>query len=60
MVTLKVFDVLGQEITELINQELKAGVHKVDFNASALTSGVYFYTLESGDFVKTQKMLLLK
>jgi hypothetical protein len=60
LVTLKVYNVLGQEIANLVNQELKAGVHKVDFDASNLTSGVYFYTMESGDFVQTQKMLLLK
>jgi hypothetical protein len=60
LVSLKVFDVLGQEVAQVINQELKAGVHKVDFNASQLTSGIYFYTLESGDFIKTQKMILLK
>ena len=60
LVTLKVFNILGQEVAQLVNQELNAGVHKVDFNASQLTSGIYFYTLESGNFVQTNKMMLLK
>ncbi len=60
MVTLKVYNVLGQEVAQLVNQELAAGVHKVTFDASDLTSGIYIYTLESENFVKTQKMVLLK
>jgi hypothetical protein len=60
MVSVKVFNVLGQEVANLVNQELKAGVHKVDFDATNLTSGIYFYTLESGNFTQSQKMLLLK
>jgi hypothetical protein len=60
MVTLKVFNALGQEVTQLINQELAPGLHKVNFDASQLTSGIYFYTLESGNYIKTQKMMLLK
>lgn len=60
LVTLRVFDVLGQQVAELVNQELSVGVHKVDFDASELTSGIFFYTLESGNFVQTNKMILLK
>jgi len=59
-VTLKVYDALGVEMATLINEEKEAGIHEVNFNASSLTSGVYFYSLHSGSFVKTNKMLLLK
>jgi hypothetical protein len=59
-VKLKIYDALGVEVASLINEEKEAGVHEVSFNASMLTSGVYFYTLHSGNFVKTNKMLLLK
>jgi hypothetical protein len=59
-VQLNVFNVLGQKVAQLVDQELKAGTHKVDFDASQLTSGIYFYTLESGSFSQTNKMMLLK
>jgi hypothetical protein len=59
-VTLKVFDVLGNEVTTLINEEKPAGVYEVNFSASQLTSGVYFYTINAGSFVETKKMILLK
>ena len=59
-VTLKIYDALGVEVASLINEEKEAGVHEVSFDASSLTSGVYFYTLQSGTIVKTNKMMLLK
>jgi len=59
-VTLKVFDVLGNEVATLINGQNEAGTHKVDFDASLLHSGVYFYRIESGSFVETKKLMLLK
>jgi photosystem II stability/assembly factor-like uncharacterized protein len=59
-VELKVFNLLGQEIATLVNQEKPAGYYQVDFNASSLPSGVYFYQLNAGEFVITKKMLLLK
>jgi subtilisin-like proprotein convertase family protein len=59
-VNLKVFDLLGREISTLINENLKAGNYQYTFKASALPSGIYFYTLNSGDFNKTQKMILVK
>ena len=59
-VTLKVFDVLGNEVATLINGQNEAGKHKIDFNASTLKSGVYFYRIESGSFVETKKLILLK
>ena len=59
-VTLKVYDVLGNEVATLVNEEISAGIHKVDFNASKLSSGVYLYKLQADSFVETRKMLLMK
>jgi hypothetical protein len=59
-VTLKVFDVLGREVAELVNAEQKAGRYEVQFDGTKLSSGVYFYTLRAGDFTDTKKMLLVK
>jgi len=59
-VTLKIFDVLGRELTTLINQEKTIGSYEVEFDGSALTSGVYFYQLKAGDFISTKKMILLR
>jgi hypothetical protein len=59
-VSLKVFDVTGQEVANLINQDLTAGVHSYDFNAAEFNSGVYFYTLRAGSFIETKKMVLMK
>lgn len=60
LVELKVYDVLGREIAILVNEVRQAGSYKVDFDASALSSGVYFYTLKAGEFTDTKKMLLIK
>ncbi|MCU0372660.1 MAG: T9SS type A sorting domain-containing protein [Ignavibacteria bacterium] len=59
-VELKIFDVLGREVSKLVSEEKKEGKYTVDFDGSALSSGVYFYTLNAGDFVQTRKMLLIK
>ena len=64
-VTLKIFDVLGQEVANLVNTNLAAGSHNVEFNASLLNSGVYFYRIEAvgingAKFVDVKKMNLLK
>jgi len=59
-VTLKVFDVLGRELRTLINKEQPLGNYEVEFNASGLTSGIYFYRIQAGQFVDTKKMLLVK
>lgn len=59
-VVLKVFDVLGEEIAVLVNQENQIGVHEVKFNAAGLSSGVYYYQLKAGSFVSTKKMILLR
>ena len=59
-VQLKVFDVLGNEVSTLVNGFLEAGTYEIDYNASELSSGFYIYKLESGSFVQTRKMMLLK
>jgi len=59
-VTLKVYDILGQEVTTLVSENMKAGVHSVTFDALRLATGVYFYRLEAGNFVSTRKMILMK
>ena len=59
-VTLKVYDVLGNEIASLVNEERPAGNYEVDFNASSLSSGVYLYKLQSGTFVESKKMIVLR
>jgi len=60
LVTLKVYNLLGQEIATLVNEELVTNTYQVDFDASTLPSGVYFYKLESGSTSVTKKMMLLK
>lgn len=59
-VEIKVYDVLGNEVTTLVNVEKPAGVYEVEFNAKNLSSGVYFYKLTAGSFTETKKMTLLK
>jgi len=59
-VSLKVYDILGKEVVALINEEQPLGSYEVDFDASNLSAGVYFYKLQAGDFVQTRKMLLIK
>jgi len=59
-VSLKIFDVLGAEVVELVNREQESGEYHVDFNANSLPSGVYLYRLETKSFVETKKMILLK
>ncbi|MCG6914598.1 T9SS type A sorting domain-containing protein, partial [bacterium BMS3Abin03] len=59
-VSLAVYDILGRKVAELINGNLTAGYHTVNFNATNLASGVYFYRIEAGDFVSVKKLMLLK
>ena len=64
-VTLEVYNVLGQRVSSLVNENLKAGVHSMDFNASGFNSGIYFYTLKTENlngknFISTRKMVLMK
>ncbi|MCH8034444.1 MAG: T9SS type A sorting domain-containing protein [Bacteroidetes bacterium] len=64
-VKLKLFNLLGQEVAELLNSEISVGIHHIDFNASRLSSGTYFYVLEANgnngsNFTATKKMILTK
>jgi hypothetical protein len=60
LVSVKVFDVLGREVAELVNQNQSAGTYTVDFNAQNLSTGVYIYKIQSGSFQATKKMVLIK
>jgi len=59
-VTLKVYDVLGNEVANLVNTSQEAGQHSINFDASGLSSGLYIYTLNTGNFTSSKKMMLLK
>ena len=59
-VTLKIYDVLGNEVASLINKEKSAGNFEVEFDSNGLPSGIYFYTLQAGKFTDSKKMILLK
>ncbi len=59
-VTLKVYDILGNEISTLVNSEQPAGVYTIKFNGTTLSSGIYFYKLQTENYSETRKMLLMK
>ncbi len=60
LITIKVYDILGNKVTTLINEIKEPGTYEVEFDASSLSSGVYFYTLHTGEFISSKKMILLK
>jgi len=60
LITLKVYDVLGNEVATLVDEELPAGEYEVEFEGRGLSSGLYFYKLSAGDFIQTKKMILMK
>ncbi len=57
---MKVYDIIGREVATLVNQQLQPGTYEVSFDGTNLPSGIYFYRLESGSFVETKKMSLVK
>jgi hypothetical protein len=59
-VSIKVFDILGREVSVLLSKNMKAGSYDVQFDAGKLSSGVYFYRMEAGSFTETKKMMLIK
>jgi hypothetical protein len=59
-VLLRVFDLLGEEKTTLVNKELSCGYHEIEFDAGNLPSGIYFYKLEAEGFIQTKKMILVR
>jgi hypothetical protein len=60
LVNIALFDVLGNKIETILSEEKPAGIHTVKFNAANLPSGIYFFRIKAGLFVKTKKMMLLK
>ncbi|MDP3683116.1 MAG: T9SS type A sorting domain-containing protein, partial [Ignavibacteria bacterium] len=60
LVTIKIFDILGREVETLVNEEKPAGKYQITFNAKKLSSGIYFYSIKTGDYFKTLKSILLK
>lgn len=59
-VSLRVYDMLGREVSVLVNGQLTAGEYQADFNAMGLSSGMYYYSLRAGEYVDTKKMVLVK
>ncbi len=60
LVTLKIYDAVGKEVTTIVNEVKQAGNYKVSFTAEDLPSGIYFYKLQANNFAQTKKMILLK
>ncbi|MBK9334164.1 MAG: T9SS type A sorting domain-containing protein [Ignavibacteria bacterium] len=59
-ISLKVYNILGKEMASIVNEVKRAGRYEVDFNGSNLSSGIYYYRLQAGEFIETRKMLILK
>lgn len=59
-VSLRVYDILGREVKTILNENLIQGEYEIDFNADAVPSGIYFYSLRAGSFTESKKMLLIK
>lgn len=59
-VLIKIYDILGSELATLVNEELNPGWYEKDFNAAGLSSGVYLFRMEAGNYVNTKKMILLR
>ncbi len=59
-VELTVYDAAGKEVATLVHEQQNTGRYEVNFNAAALSSGIYFYTLRTGDFTAVKKMMLVK
>lgn len=60
LVKLKIYDILGNEVAILADEEKPSGTYEVHFDVARLPSGLYFYTLTAGSFIETKKMILLK
>jgi hypothetical protein len=59
-INLSIFNVLGELVLTLVNEQLKAGYYEYKFNAASLASGIYIYRINAGEFLSTKKMVLLK
>ncbi len=60
LVNIKIYNVLGKEISTLVNEEFKAGAYQIQLNAKSLSSGLYFYRISAGSFMQTRKLLVVK
>jgi flagellar hook assembly protein FlgD len=60
MVTLNVYDITGKLVTTLINEQMNIGYHSIDWNGTNQSSGMYLVRMKSGEYVETQKLLLVK
>jgi hypothetical protein len=60
MTSLKIFDALGREVRTLVDETLSPGTYNVTMNATDMSTGVYFYRLQVGEFVQTRKLMLIK
>ncbi|MBK7629380.1 MAG: T9SS type A sorting domain-containing protein [Ignavibacteriales bacterium] len=60
LVSMEIYDILGQRVTTLVNENMKAGRYEKVFDASKFASGVYIYKLQAGSFVNSRKMILLR
>jgi hypothetical protein len=60
MVRLSIYNIIGQEIATLVNREMSQGLYSIEFDATKLNNGIYFYNIQAGDFSQTKKMILLK
>ena len=59
-ITLKIYNVLGQQVETLISEKLTTGSYKYTWNAGHLASGIYYYKIQAGSFVQTRKLILMK
>jgi hypothetical protein len=59
-VNLKVYDSLGKEVSTLVNEDKPAGIYEIEFNGSKLSSGVYYYRMQAGNFSDTKKFIIMK
>jgi hypothetical protein len=60
MVSIKVFNIVGQQVANLVNKQYESGIHQINFDAGDLGSGIYFYTITAGEFKQTRKMTMIK
>jgi hypothetical protein len=59
-VLIKIYDLLGEEVTSLVNEEMEAGWYRREFNGSGYSSGIYIYRMQAGNYISTKKMILIK
>jgi hypothetical protein len=59
-VTLAVYNTLGQQVAQLVNSDIEPGYHEIQFNATKLASGLYFYRIQAGSYVETKRLMLLR